>query len=330
MTRSGRAEEKAEMTRNPNPHETGEPARSTWSPPPIDVENIPTGDMPGDRIQINTFHLEKASAIFPHLLDELPKVDGERKVISVYGGSGVGKSEIASLLGEYCRHLGLPSYVLSGDNYALRIPESNDRERLSVYRNGALTAFARHESFTNARMARLRQMWQSLDDMNPASHPSDDAGWLDIYHQAGHRALARYLGTEREIDFSMVNAVIESFKAGSQDLNLKRMGRTIDDLWYEAVNFADTRVLIIEWTHGNNPRLEGIDYAIFLFSTPAETLAHRLARGRDSNADSPLISLVLEIEQETLMSQADHASLIISKSGDVLSPTEFRQRLAER
>jgi alpha-galactosidase len=250
--------------------------------------------------------------------------------VSVYGGSGVGKSEIASLLGEYCRLQGFASYVLSGDNYALRIPEHNDLERLSVYRNAALSAFAMDERFTNARMTRLKEMWPSLGDMSPGAYTANEAEWMNNYHLAGRRALVDYLGTEREIDFATVNTIISSFKAGAHEMNLKRMGRTADDVHYEAIDFSDARVLIIEWTHGNNPLLEGVDFPIFLFSTPAETLAHRLARGRDKNADSPLISLVLDIEQEKLVGQAPRASLIISKDGEVLSLAEFRNRVAEQ
>jgi alpha-galactosidase len=107
------------------------------------------------------------------------------------------------------------------------------------------------------------------------------------------------------------------------------MGRTTDDIRLEAVDFTGIQILIIEWTHGNNPALDGVDLPIFLFSTPAETLAHRLARSRDKNTDSSLISLVLEIEHEKLVSQAQKAKLIISKDGAVLSYSDFRDRLAE-
>ena len=41
----------------------------------------------------------------------------QRAVVAVCGGSGVGKSEIASLLSYYLNQLGVGSYTLSGDNY---------------------------------------------------------------------------------------------------------------------------------------------------------------------------------------------------------------------
>jgi thymidylate kinase len=318
------------MTENSNTHSVHAVTRSGWEPPQVDVDSVKTGDMPGDKVQINQTHVDKASTIFPYLLERLDRLGTGRLVVSVHGGSGVGKSEIASMLGEYCRRLGFASYVLSGDNYPRRIPAHNDLERLTTYRNAAMSALARDEAFSNQRMARLQQMWPAMDDMNPKVYSAEDAVWMDVYDEAGRNALRAYLGTEQEIDFAMVNSIIKSFKDGSDTINLKRMGRTADDIRFEAVDFSGVRVLVIEWTHGNNPLLEGVNFPIFLFSTPAETLAHRLARGRDKNADSPLISLVLELEQEKLVDQADRAALIISKDGAVLSLEEFRRRLVDQ
>jgi hypothetical protein len=170
-------------------------------------------------------------------------------------------------------------------------------------------------------------MWPEMADMNPAS--DGEPSWMSVYREAGLLALTEYLGTEREIDFPMANAVIDSFKSGRDTIALKRMGQTTEDLRYESVDLSGIQVLIVEWTHGNNVLLEGIDFPVFLFSTPEETLAHRLSRGRDKNTDSPLISRVLEIEHEKLMSQVDRAALIISKDGEVLSPAEVPQRVGQ-
>jgi hypothetical protein len=317
------------MSESSNADSIDRDVQSRWKPPQIDPDSVKTGDMPGDKIQINQSHIAKADTIFPFLLRRLETSGGDRVVVSVYGGSGVGKSEIASVLGEYCRQEGFATYVLSGDNYPHRIPQQNDLERLSTYRNAALSAFALDQSFTNARMSALQEKWPDLEDMNPKTYAEEDATWMRVYHDAGRLDLAQYLGTERETAFSMVNHIIHAFRGGRDQINLKRMGRAADEVRYETVDVSEVRVLIIEWTHGNNPLLEGIDFPIFLFSTPAETLAHRLARGRDKNADSPLISLVLEIEHEKLVGQADRAALIISKSGEVLSYSDFQQRLAD-
>ncbi|PKQ18717.1 MAG: adenylylsulfate kinase [Actinobacteria bacterium HGW-Actinobacteria-8] len=300
---------------------------SAWAPPTIDLDTIKTGDMPGDKVQINQSHIDKANAAFPRLLTRLESIGGDRLVVSVYGGSGVGKSEIASLLGHYCELSGFPAYVLSGDNYARRVPMHNDQERLWTYRTGALNAFALDSSFSEEGMRSLQFMWPEMADMNLAS--DGEPSWMSVYREAGLKALTDYLGTKREIDFPMVNAVIESFKAGRDSIALKRMGQTAEDLWYEKVDLSRMQVLIVEWTHGNSPLLEGVDFPIFLFSTPAETRAHRLARGRDKNTDTPLISRVLEIEHEKLVDQAERAALIISKSSEVLSPREFLLRSSQ-
>ncbi len=58
-------------------------------------------------------------------------------------------------------------------------------------------------------------------------------------------------------------------------------------------------MLVIEWTHGNNPNLNGVDVPILLNSTPEETLAHRRARNRDGKTDSPFTTMVLAIEQDS-------------------------------
>ncbi|MCB8921023.1 MAG: hypothetical protein H6662_05505 [Ardenticatenaceae bacterium] len=130
-------------------------------------------------------------------------------------------------------------------------------------------------------MKKLHQKWPDMEDFNPKTLTDEESTWMNVYFNAGKEALTNYLGTEKETDFPMVNHIIQLFKAGENKLNLKRMGRTLDDIRYEAVDFSGIQVLLIEWTHGNNQLLEGVDFPVFLFSTPAETLAHRLARGRD-------------------------------------------------
>ena len=101
-------------------------------------EDIPHGDMPGDKIEIGESHIAKARTIFPILVKELEEVMSKnpynRAVIAVCGGSGVGKSEIASLLSYMLESAGIGSYTMSGDNYPHRIPMYNDAERLHTFR----------------------------------------------------------------------------------------------------------------------------------------------------------------------------------------------------
>jgi len=247
----------------------------SWKPGQIDLHSVKTGDMPGDKIEINGSHFSRINKIFPYILEELRSINGSTYVVSVYGGSGVGKSEIGSLLGHYCTLEGFNSYVLSGDNYVRRIPEENDRERLR------------------------------------------------IFETLGNKALETYLGSENEIDFTLINNIIKSFKKGSEVIELKRMGRNSAEIYSESVNFKNIQVLIIEWTHGNNPLLSSIDYPIFLYSTPKQTMAHRISRGRDKGVDSPFVQTVLEIEQEKLTRQAENAKLIVTQNSKIISYKEF-------
>ena len=104
----------------------------TWIPTSLPAD-IPHGDMPGDKIEIGSGHIAKAELIMTPLLEAIAEAGGDKVVVSVYGGSGVGKSEIASLLNFHLHALGIGSYIMSGDNYPHRIPQLNDAERERVY-----------------------------------------------------------------------------------------------------------------------------------------------------------------------------------------------------
>jgi len=243
-------------------------------------ENIPHGDMPGDKICIGEDHVKKANLIFPELkryIANMREAGQEKIVVCVCGGSGVGKSEIASLLSYMMTEAGHKSYVMSGDNYPHRIPGENDAMREKVYEEG------------------------------------------------GEEALKGYLGSQDEIDFEMVDKILNNFKAGEKTIRLKRMGRTPDELWFEDVDFSATKILFLEWTHGNSDLLTQVDIPILLNSTPEETLAHRRARARDGAVDSPFVMMVLRIEQEMLKAQAKKAKMIVSKSGEFMNYDEFRK-----
>lgn len=59
---------------------------------------------------------------------------GGRVVISLYGGSGSGKTTVATALQQYFLKDGIGCYLLSGDHYPHRIPKRNDEERMRVYK----------------------------------------------------------------------------------------------------------------------------------------------------------------------------------------------------
>ncbi|HNW85404.1 MAG TPA: adenylylsulfate kinase [Candidatus Limiplasma sp.] len=301
-----------------------------WKAPAI-PETIPQGDMPGDRIHIGQNHIQKANVIFPELLALLPKVFAAnpygRAVLAVCGGSGVGKSETASLLSYYFTQIGIGSYTLSGDNYPHRIPKLNDAERLRIFRADGLKGLVSNGLYTLERGERVRVLQKEDRDADPALAQADP--WLAAYQREGRASLAGYLGTPAELDFSELNAILSQFKNGAPSILLKRMGREETALWYEPVDFSAVRVLVVEWTHGNSDYLRGVDVPILLNSTPSETLAYRKARNRDGATDSPFTTLVLALEQQKLEAQASKAKLIVTKTGELCSYRDYRRLMAE-
>ena len=300
--------------------------KNEWRAPDLHGE-IPHGDMPGDKVEIKEGHIKKANLIFPVLLKELDKaVKGNpynRAVISVCGGSGVGKSETASLLAYYLNACGIGAYTMSGDNYPHRIPKYNDAERLRVFRANALKGMLVSGTYTKERFEQLQQLQKEERDADPSS--IQEYGWMGTYIQAGRNGLKQYLGTDKETDFNEVERIISQFKNGAGRIYLKRMGREDTELWYEEVDFSETQVLIIEWTHGNSDRFEGVDIPILLNSTPSETLEHRRSRARDGAVDSAFTAMVLELEQELLVSQAHKAKIIVTKSGELIDYKQYTE-----
>ena len=209
------------------------------------------------------------------LYDEIKKVCGtdsasdNRLVMSIYGGSGSGKTTIAAALQQCFLNDGMGCYVLTGDNYPHRIPVRNDEERLRVY------------------------------------------------NESGEDGLRGYLGTPEEIDFERVNKELSEFKAGKDIIEIKHMGRVDGDISYDETDFCGISVLILEWTHGGSDYLSGVDIPVFLESSPEETKARRIKRGRDENAASPFICRVVELEQEKLDLQRKNARIVVGKDGKV-------------
>ena len=294
-------------------------------------KDIMHGDMPGDKIEINEGHKQKAKLIFPVLAQKLKEYMANnsynRAVICVCGGSGVGKSETASLLGTALQKCGIGSYILSGDNYPHRIPAQNDAERVRVFRHGAVRGLVASGLYNENTKAILRDLQANDTDSDPKL--CTEYPWLETYQNEGKKALSGYLGTENEQNFAELSAIIKQFKTGANELYLKRMGRTELDLWYDLVDFSDKNVLIIEWTHGNSDKYIGVDIPILLNSTPQETLEHRRSRNRDGAVDSPFVTMVLEIEQRQLEAQAHKAQIIVSKSGELLTYAQYRKQMAE-
>lgn len=301
-----------------------------WNAPSVPA-NIPHGDMPGDKVEIGNVHILKANTIFPELLKKLvPVLKGskhQKAVLAVCGGSGVGKSEIASLLSFYFQQIGIGSYTLSGDNYPHKIPLYNDAQRLHVFRETALKGMIHTGDYSKERFDIIHEFQLKGDDANP-EHVKEYP-WFESYISNGMEGLRGYLGSIHEIGFDEVTSIIDSFKNNEHKIWLKRMGRKDTELWYEQVDFSNIDLLIIEWTHGNSDCYEGVDIPILLNSTPEETLAHRKLRNRDGAIDSAFTTMVLGLEQEMLESQAHKAKIILSKSGELLSYEEYCKVMKE-
>jgi alpha-galactosidase len=301
----------------------------TWSIPEIG-QDIPHGDMPGDKVEIGQDHINKSKIVFRELLKKLPIVfessESSRAVITVCGGSGVGKSEIASLISYYLNQLGIGSYTLTENNYPRRIPKYNDAERLRIFRQSGIKALVEADMLNADIFSVLREFQEKEEDAD--KDYIEKYPWFQTYLDGAICGLKGYLGTKNEIDFDEITDIVKQFKAGSNEIWLKRMGRTECDLWYEKVDFSKISVLVIEWTHGNSDNYEGVDIPVLLNSTPEETLEHRRSRNRDGKTDSPFTMRVLEIEQQMLNTQAPKAKIIISKSGELLTYDEYKALMA--
>ena len=95
------------------------------------------------------------------------------------------------------------------------------------------------------------------------------------------------------------------------------MGREADEIWYEQTNLTGVQVLLLEWTHGGSEYMEGVDISVYLDSLPEETQARRIRRGRDENAASAFIQLVVSIEGKKLQEQAKQADVSVGKDGHI-------------
>ena len=304
--------------------------REGWNAPE-NCMDIPHGDMPGDKVEIGDVHIEKASTLFPEILKLLPEVieksEHGRVILAVCGGSGVGKSENASLLTYFFNQAGIGCYTLSGDNYPHRIPMYNDAERLRIFQKSGLKKMIADGVYTKENFDVIYQLQKEGDDANEAN--IKEHSFIKSYIDGGKEGMREYLGTTNEIEFQEVSRITSEFKQGADNIWLKRMGRNEGELWYENVDFSDKNILIIEWTHGNSDNYTGVDIPILLNSTPQETLEHRRARNRDGKTDSPFTMRVLELEQEMLEKQAHKAKIILSKSGELLTYDAYCKLMEE-
>lgn len=300
---------------------------------PTPGQTIPGGDMPGDITDINEAAVAAAVKLFPTLREQIRQSIADnpygRCVVSISGGSGSGKTCSAAILSWILNAAGIETYTMSGDNYAHRIPHENDEGRQRVFRHNGVRAVV------DARLAEdpavFREIMAFQQEENEKGHAEPPAGaeWFDAYIAGGKAALKRHLATPHEQNFNEVNDVLSAFRDGAREIWLRRMGRDTTAFWYENRDFSRTSVLILEWTLGLSRYLIGIDVPVYIETTPEETYASRVARGRDSNARTDLIQAVIEIEQKLLIRDVPRASVIATRAGNVLTPDEWRSMHAK-
>ena len=235
-------------------------------------------------------------------------------VVSLFGGSGAGKSGTAALLSFWLKQAGVGCIPVSGDSYPHRIPVYNDAERLRLFRVSGMKALRAAGAYSAAVGEALKRLWESGADADPKA--ASELPWLTLYQEAGKQALRSYLGTEAEQDYDELNFLLADFHGGSDTLWLKRMGRREEERGYDPVDASHAELLLLEWTHGGSEKLSGVDIPVLLLGNTEETLPYRRARNRDSYTDSPFTTMVLNIEQERILSRAGSAALILTRSGE--------------
>ena len=242
-------------------------------------------------------------------------------VIAISGGSGVGKSTTANLIHQYLENLGIGCALIGGDEYPWRIPVQNDAERLRILRQAGVKGMLSDGVFDDKSWKELNALQKQMVDADPKY--SEVYLWHRSYLSHGRKALAGFLGSASEQDYADVQALIDAFHEGKTQIPLRKLGDEEADFHYETGNFADKKVLLLEWTHAGNPTLQGIDLNLFLYSSPEDTLERRKRRARNANTDTPLIALVLELEQIMLNENAKHADIIQLMDGKILSRADY-------
>lgn len=272
----------------------------------MDTKEITVSDLAREQIR-------NAERLFPLIREKTEERKEKKTIISVSGGSGVGKTGMAFLLQNMFEKQGKKSLIISGDNYPHRIPMYNDAERIARFRMSGLNGLITERLYTDEVKEKLLELQKAGRD----AEEQEDMQWLSIYQKYGDKALTDYLGTDHELDYEAVSNLLLQFHGGTSQLLLRHMGRTPDDIWYDRRDVSDTDILILEWTHGNSAYLQGVDVSVVLISTPEETLENRKKRNRDTAIDSPFVARVLRIEQKKINDGLDRADIIQDMHGRI-------------
>lgn len=272
----------------------------------MDTKKIKVSDLAQEQIR-------NAERLFPLIRKKTEERKEKKTVISISGGSGVGKTGMAFLLQNMFEKQGKKTLIISGDNYPHRIPMYNDAERIARFRMAGLNGLIAEKLYTDEVKEKLLELQRAGRD----AEEQEDMQWLSMYQKYGDKALTDYLGTGQELDYEAVSNLLMQFHGGTAQLLLRHMGRTPDDIWYDRRDVSDTDILILEWTHGNSTYLHGVDISVVLISTPEETLENRKKRNRDTAIDSPFVARVLRIEQKKINDGLKRADIIQDMHGRI-------------
>ena len=159
--------------------------------------------------QFSFVELKEAKRLYEKVQQWRQKTnDGERVVVSIYGGSGSGKTTMATALQQYFLNDGVGCYLLSGDDYPHRIPKRNDEERMRVYKTAG-------EEGLRGYLGTPQEI-----DFNRINEV------LAAFHEGNDQITLKHMGREdgdisyEETDFSGISVLLlEWTHGGSDDLH---------------------------------------------------------------------------------------------------------------
>ena len=116
----------------------------------MDTKEITVSDLAQEQIK-------NAERLFPLIRKKTEERKEKKTVISVSGGSGVGKTGMAFLLQNMFEKQGKKSLIISGDNYPHRIPMYNDAERIARFRMSGLNGLITERLYTDEVKEQLKK-----------------------------------------------------------------------------------------------------------------------------------------------------------------------------
>lgn len=112
-----------------------------------------------------------------------------------------------------------------------------------------------------------------------------------------------------EVRLELLAAHIAAFRAGERDVAVPSVDYPSDSIRSRRLDFGPVDVLIVEGTYVL--LLDDLDVRIFLEATHHETAARR--RGRNRDADEPIIDRILAIEHDLVAPQHERAHMTIDR-----------------